>query len=49
MVLLQKAMITEGHDEERKAQETNLQRQWEERLKQEEILWRQKSMVKWLK
>lgn len=49
MALLQQTMIREGHDEERKAQETNLQRQWEERLKQEEMLWRQKSRVQWLK
>lgn len=49
MALLQQTMITEGYDEERKAQETNLQRQWEERLKQEEMLWRQKSRVQWLK
>eukprot|EP00253_Pinus_taeda_P006668 PITA_06668 len=35
MLLLQQTMITKGHDGERKAQETNLQRQWEERLKQE--------------
>jgi len=49
MALLQQTMITEGHDEERKAQETNLQRQWEERLKQEEMLCRQKSRVQWQK
>ena len=42
-------MIKEGPNDERIAQESNLQRQWEERLKQEELLWRQKSRVKWLK
>ena len=42
-------MIKEGPNDERIAQESNLQRQREERLKQEALLWRQKSRVQWLK
>ena len=49
MANLQQSLIKEGPNDERIAQESNLQRQWEERLKQEELLWRQKSRVQWLK
>lgn len=40
MADLQQTLITEGSNEERNTQESILQRQWEERLKQEELLWR---------
>ena len=48
MANLQQSLIKEGPNYERIAQESNLQRQWEEWLKQEELLWRQKSRVQWL-
>ena len=40
MANLQLTLIKEGPNDEPKAQESNLQRQWEDRLKQEELLWR---------
>lgn len=49
MASLQQTMIKEGPNEERLAQESNLQKQWEDRLRQEELLWKQKSRVQWLK
>jgi len=49
MAGLQRTMIKEGPNEERLAQESNLQKKWEERLRQEELLWKQKSRVQWLK
>ena len=38
MADLQQTMIKDGPNEERLAQESNLQKQWEERLRQEEML-----------
>jgi len=38
MAGLQQTMIKDGPNEERLAQESNLQKQWEERLRQEELL-----------
>ena len=49
MADLQQTMIKEGPTDERLAQESNLQRKWEERLRQEELLWKQKLRVQWLK
>ena len=49
MAGLQQIMIKDGPNEERLAQESNLQKQWEERLREEELLWKQKSRVQWLK
>jgi len=45
MADLQQTMIKDGPNEDRLAQESNLQKQWEDRLKQEELLWKQKSRV----
>eukprot|EP00253_Pinus_taeda_P031168 PITA_31168 len=49
MADLQQTMIKDGPNKERLAQESNLQKQWEDRLIQEEQLWKQKSRVQWLK
>lgn len=49
MVNLQQTLITDGPNEEQNTQESIMQSQWEERLKQEKLLWRQKSRVQWLK
>lgn len=49
MAELQQHIILEGHNEETLAQELHIHNQLEERRKQEEILWRQKSRIKWLK
>lgn len=43
MAGLQQTMIKDGPNEDRLAQESNLQKQWEDRLRQEELLWKQKS------
>eukprot|EP00253_Pinus_taeda_P010687 PITA_10687 len=49
MMEIQQTIITEGRTETLIEKEKNLQKQLDERRKQEEILWRQKSRVKWLK
>jgi len=46
---LQQKIITEGRSEEKRKEEGTLISQLEERRKQEEILWRQKSSVNWLR
>jgi hypothetical protein len=46
---LQELCIQEGYNEERKVEENQLHQEWEKICKQEEILWRQKSRVQWLK
>lgn len=46
---LQQKIITEGHNEGTLAQEQHILNQLEERRKQEEILWKQKSRIRWLK
>ena len=46
---LQQKIITEGRSEQLSEQETHLQSQILERDKQEEVLWKQKSHVRWLK
>ena len=38
----------EGRSQELSAQETHLQSQISERARQEEVLWKQKSRVRWL-
>jgi hypothetical protein len=45
---IQQRIILEGRDEERSKEEGRIINQLEERRKQEEILWRQKSRIKWL-
>ena len=45
----QQELITKGRTEMLAEKEQALQKQLEERYKQEEILWRQKSRVRWLK
>jgi len=49
IVQLQEQCIQEGYNEERKKEENQLSQEWETRCKQEEILWRQKYRVRWLK
>jgi hypothetical protein len=49
MAWLQEQCIQEGYNEERKKEENQLIQDWEAICKQEEILWRQKSRVQWLK
>eukprot|EP00253_Pinus_taeda_P015290 PITA_15290 len=46
---IQQRIILEGRDEERSKEEGKIINQLEERRKQEEILWRQKSRIKWLR
>jgi hypothetical protein len=46
---IQKYCIQDGYNEEKKMEEKQLHREWEKRCMQEEILWRQKSRVQWLK
>jgi len=46
---LNQALITDGFDEIRNDQVTKYHQEWEELCKQEEIFWRQKSRVQWLK
>lgn len=46
---LNQALITDGFDEIRNDQVTKYHQEWEELCKKEEILWRQKSRVQWLK
>jgi len=46
---IQQRIILEGRDEERSKEEGRIINQLEERRKQEEILWRQKSRIKWLR
>eukprot|EP00253_Pinus_taeda_P005568 PITA_05568 len=45
---IQQKIILEGRDEERSNEEGRIISQLEERRKQEEILWRQNSRIKWL-
>eukprot|EP00253_Pinus_taeda_P034939 PITA_34939 len=49
MESIQQKMILEGRTEERISKEGSVLGQLEERRKQEEILWRQKSRIKWLR
>lgn len=49
MEALQQKMISEGYSEDIKEEEMKLLMKWEERCKQEEILWRQKSRLLWLR
>lgn len=49
LVNLQQKIMTEGHTETTLDQERLLHSQLEERRKQEEIYWRKKSRVRWLK
>lgn len=46
---LQQKIIDEGHTEETLEKEKFIQSQLEERKAQEEILWKQKSCIRWLK
>jgi len=46
---LQQLIIKDGYKEEHLEQEKQLLNQIEERNKQEEILWKQKSRIRWLK
>jgi len=46
---IQQKIIQEGRDEEKSNKEGRIISQLEERRKQEEILWRQKSRIKWLR
>lgn len=46
---LNQALITDGFDETRNVQVTKCHQEWEDLCKQEEIFWRQKSRVQWLK
>lgn len=46
---LQQQIITEGYNEESMERENHLRNQIEERNKQEAILWKQKSRIRWLK
>ena len=45
----QQKIILEGRTDDLSYQEQELQKQLEERCKQEEILWRQKLRIRWLK
>jgi len=42
-------LIIEGYTDERKEIVDSLQQEWDNRRMQEEILWRQKSRVQWIK
>ena len=46
---IQQQIILEGRDEERSKEEGRIINQLEERRKQEEIMWRQKSRINWLR
>ena len=46
---INQVLITDGFIEERKIQVDSLQREWEDKCKKEEIFWRQKSRVQWVK
>eukprot|EP00253_Pinus_taeda_P035953 PITA_35953 len=46
---LQQKITTEGHTEETLEQERNIHSKLEERRKQEEIYWKQKSRIRWLR
>lgn len=46
---IQQQIIHEGRTDSLASKEPDLQKQLEERHKQEEILWKQKSIVRWLK
>ena len=46
---LQQKIITEGYKEGTLEQEKHIHNQLEEHRKQEEILWKQKSRIRWLK
>ena len=46
---VQQEIITKGQSESLASMELDLQRKLEDRYKQEEILWRQKSRIRWLK
>ena len=49
MQTLNQTLITDGFDRVRDEQVTKLHQGWENLCKQEEIYWRQKSRVQWLK
>jgi len=49
MQKLNQTLITEGFDKVRDDQVTKIHQDWEKLCKQEEIYWRQKSRVQWLK
>lgn len=49
MADLQQQIITGGHAKGTLEQEQRIHNQLEERRKQEEILWKQKSRIRWLK
>jgi len=42
-------MITYGFTEERNTQADVIQKEWDDRCRQEEIFWRQKMRVQWIK
>ena len=46
---INQVLMTDGFTEERKIQADSLQQEWEDKCKQEEIFWRQKSRVQWIK
>jgi len=46
---LQQQVITEGYKEGTLEQEKHIHNQLEERRKEEEILWKKKSRIRWLK
>ena len=49
MQILNQALITEGFDKVKSDQVDRHHQEWENLSKQEEIFWRQKSRVQWLK
>ena len=49
MATLQQKIILEGYTDQHLEKEQQLRMQMEERAKQEEILWKQKSRIRWLK
>jgi len=46
---LKQALITEGFDKVKSEQANKYNQEWGKLCKQEEIFWRQKSQVQWLK
>ena len=46
---LNQALITDGFDRDKSDQVTKYHQDWENLCKQEEIFWRQKSRVQWIK
>eukprot|EP00253_Pinus_taeda_P008575 PITA_08575 len=46
---INKMLITEGYTDEKKAMAESLQQEWDNKCLQEEIFWRQKSIVQWIK